>query len=419
VSEAVSADWVLPVDGPPIRDALVAWRDGSIVEVTPGRAERHYPGAVIVPGIVNAHSHLEYAVYGGFGDGQPFGDWLATHIARKRALAPGDELAIARRGAADSLSAGITTTADFSFSGAAATAVREFGLRAIVYLEVFGSDPAVAAERFASLRAGVEESELVQIGVSPHAPYTCSTDVYRWCLSLGIPVGTHLSESAAENEWLEHGRGPLAANRDFLVAPTGTRSVAGLADVLGPGLVCAHCVEVDGDEIALLARLDVPVVHCPRSNAALGCGVAPLGPLREAGVRVGLGTDSPASAPSLDPWAEMRAAVFGARARERRPDALGAAAALELATLGSARALGLDGTIGSLGVGKRADLTVVSCAGSAYDPIDDPAVAVVFAGSPAGVLETIVDGQSRYRQGETAWHEVRNIASAARARMLA
>ena len=223
---------------------------------------------------------------------------------------------------------------------------------------MFGSDSGEAERRFSELRARVEETDLVRVGVSPHAPYTCSLEVYRWCLSLGIPVGTHLAESANENEWLEHGTGPLAASRDVLVEPTGKRSVATLAEVLGPRLLAAHCVEVDAGEIELLARTDVPVAHCPRSNALLGCGVAPLTALRAAGLRVGLGTDSPASAPSFDPWDELRAAVLAARGRERRPDALGAAAALELATLESARALGLDAELGSLTPGKRADLTV-------------------------------------------------------------
>jgi len=419
VTTAVSADWVLPVDGPPLREAFVAWDDGHIVELGSGRTERHYDGAVILPGIVNAHSHLEYSVYAGFGDGQPFGSWLGTHIARKRALSYDEMVAIARRGAADSLASGITTTADYSFSGAAAAAADELGLRAIVYLEVFGSDPAEAERRFVELRSRIEQTDLVRIGISPHAPYTCSVDVYRWCLSLGIPVGTHLAESANENEWLEHGTGPMAPNRDVLVEPTGLRSVATLAGILCPELLCAHCVEVDAAEIALLARHDVPVVHCPRSNAVLGCGIAPLADLRAAGLRIGLGTDSPASTPSFDPWEELRAAVYASRARERRPDALEAGDALRLATLGAARALGLETELGSLTPGKRADLTVVSLAGSPYDPVEDPSVAVVFGGSPAGVLETIVDGQTRYRQGETEWQEVRSTASAARRRMLA
>jgi cytosine/adenosine deaminase-related metal-dependent hydrolase len=419
LTRTISADWVLPVDGPPLRDGFVAWDHGRITEVGPGRAAEHLEGAVIMPGIVNAHSHLEYAVYAGFGDGEPFGGWLATHILRKSVLDHEAMLGIARRGAADSLAAGITTTADYSYSGVAAQAAAELGLRATVYLEVFASEPAVAERQFEETRGRLPETDLVRIGVSPHAPYTCSVAVYEWALSLGIPVGTHLAESASEQLWLENGTGPMAANARVLVPPTGKRAVATLADVLCPELLCAHCVEVTPGEIALLAGHDVPVAHCPRSNAMLGCGIAPLAELRAAGLRVGLGTDSPASTPSIDPWEELRTAVYAARARERDPGALGAAEALQLATIDAARALGLADEIGSLTPGKRADLTVLSLAGSPYDPVEDPAVGVVFGGSPAGVLETIVDGETRYRQGENAWHEVRSTASAARRRMLA
>ena len=415
---AISADWVLPVDGPPLEDAYVAWEDGRIVEVAHGRGERHFDGAVILPGLVNAHSHLEYAVYAGFGDARVFGDWLGLHIVRKRALVHDEMVAIARRGAADSLASGITTTADYSFSGASATAAAELGLRAIVYLEVFGSDSDETARQFEATRARAHESELVAIGISPHAPYTCSLEVYRWCLSLGIPVGTHLAESAAEHEWLVSGTGPLAVNSGVLVEPTGKRAVATLEEVLGPQLLCAHCVHIDDDEIDELARRDVPVAHCPRSNALLGCGTAPLAALRAAGVRVGLGTDSPASTPSFDAWEELRTAVYMSRAREQRPDALDATAALRLASLDAARAIGLDSELGSLTPGKKADLTVLSIAQSPYDPVEDPVVAAVFGGAPTGILETIVDGTTRYRQGETAWQEVRSTASAARQRML-
>jgi cytosine/adenosine deaminase-related metal-dependent hydrolase len=419
LTRSLSADWVLPVDGLPIKDGFVAWANGQIVEIGEGRVDDHRDGAVILPGIVNAHSHLEYAVYAGFGDGEPFGGWLATHILRKRALDLEAMLGIARRGAADSLAAGITTTADYSYSGVAATAAADLGLRAVVYLEVFAADPAVAERQFEETRNRVAETDLVRIGVSPHAPYSCSVQVYEWALSLGIPVGTHVAESTNEQLWLEHGTGPMAVNAAVLVPPTGKRAVATLADVLSPELLCAHCVDVTPEEIAILAEHDVPVAHCPRSNAMLGCGIAPLAELRAAGLRVGLGTDSPASTPSIDPWEELRTAVYAARARERRPDALGAADALRLATIDAARALALENEIGSLTPGKRADVTVLSLAGSPYDPVEDPTVAVVFGGSPAGVLETIVNGETRYRQGDSAWHEVRSIASAARRRMLA
>ena len=414
----ISASWVLPVDGPPIENGFVRWENGRIAEVGEGRAERHYDDAAIVPGLVNAHSHLEYAVYAGFGDGLAFGEWIAMHMERKLRLDRAHMLAIARAGAAESLRSGITTTADYSFSGTAAEAAGSLGLRAIVYLEVFAQDPADAEAQFAKTRALLSETELVRIGISPHAPYTCSVDVYRWCLSLGIPVGTHLSESSNENDWLVHGSGPFKGN-PVMIPPTGMRAVPTLEPVLGPDLLCAHCVELEADELQLLADRDVPVAHCPRSNALLGCGIAPLTGLRAAGVRVGLGTDSPASTPSFDMFEEMRTAVYMARARDRQAGALSGDDALRLATIDAARALRMDAEVGTLTPGKRADLAVVSLAGSPYHPVEDPAAAVVFGGSPERVLETVVEGETRYRTGDNEWREVRSTASAARGRMLA
>jgi cytosine/adenosine deaminase-related metal-dependent hydrolase len=421
-----SADWVLPVEGPPIRDGGVAVEDERIVAVGPAdelRGElREFPDAAIVPGLVNAHTHLEYAVYAGFGDGLAFIPWLGLHIERKRRLEQGDAAAIARLGAAECLRSGIATLGDASFTGAAAHACAELGLRAIVYLEVFGADVQGARERFEELRAhaAAAVSERVTLGVSPHAPYTVSLPVYAAMAELGLPVATHLAESEAEEEWLVHGSGPIAAYDEELPPPGGDTGIRLLArsGLLGPGVVAAHCVTADAEEIDLLAENDVAVAHCPRSNALLGCGVAPLAELLAAGVRVGLGTDSPASTPSLDMFEEMRAAISAARARERRPDALSAGNALQLATLGSARALGLADEIGSLAAGKRADLAVVSLAGSQYLPWEDPTVAVVFGGSPERVLLTLVDGEPRYEKGGFEWHELRRSAAAARGRML-
>ena len=420
MTEAVSAGWVIPVDGPPIENGYVAWEDGRIVEVGQGRVDRHYgEDALILPGIVNAHSHLEYSVYAGFGDGQPFGSWLATHILRKRVLTRDDMVAIASHGAAQSLAAGITTTADYSFSGAAADAAAALGLRAIVYLEVFGSDPDAAAARFADLRAGIAETELMTVGISPHAPYTCSLDVYRYCLSLGIPVGTHLAESDGENEWLEHGTGPLSAAEDVLVAPTGKRAVerstrcsaptcsaptasrstrarsprwrrptcrsrtarartrcSGAASRLSPDFATRGC-----ESASAQTRRRPP----PRSTRGTRCGRRSPGPARASGGRT----------------RSRRRTRFGSRRSTPRPRSTS------------------TNEVGSLTPGKRADLTVLSVAGSPYVPIEDPSAAVVYSGTPAGVLATLVEGKMRYRQEETAWPEVRSTASAARRRMLA
>jgi 5-methylthioadenosine/S-adenosylhomocysteine deaminase len=190
------------------------------------------------------------------------------------------------------------------------------------------------------------------------------------------------------------------------------------AGLLGPGLVAAHCVDVDVDEIALLAENRVGVAHCPRSNGILGCGVAPLRDLLDAGIAVGVATDSPASTPSFDLFEELRAAIVAARARERRPDALTAQTALELATLGGARVLGLEGDVGSLAPGKWADLTAVSLVGSPFEPVEDPVVAAVLGGSPDRVAATLVAGEDRYRRGTSAWPDSRRAARRARSRML-
>ena len=425
MGRVLSADWILPVEGPPIERGAVAIEDGRIAAVGTttelGEGER-FPDAAIVPGFVNAHCHLEYAVYAGFGDGQSFAPWLAIHIERKARIERDEMEAIARLGAAQCLASGITTVGDAAFAGATAHACAELGLRAIVYLEVFGADPGEAMRQFEEKLeyARPALSERVGAGVSPHAPYSCSTEVYAACLALGVPVMTHFNESQDELDWLERGSGPMQPVAEFLIEPDGQTGIRRLAaaGLLGRDIVAAHCVKLAADELELLARHDVAVAHCPRSNALLGCGVAPLSELRSAGLRIGIGTDGVSSVPSHDFFDELRAVIAGARARSERADALSPTEALELATLGGARALGLDGETGSLVVGKRADLTVIGLADSAYLPWEDPAAAVVFGGGQPSILATLVDGETRYEKGGNEWHELIDAAARARSRLL-
>ena len=431
MTRVLSADWVLPVEGEPIEDGAVAIGDDSrIAAVGPaselGRGE-HYAGAAIVPGFVNAHTHLEYAVYAAFGDGLSFAPWLATHIERKARIDRDDMEAIARLGAAECLASGVTTVGDASFAGAAAHACAELGLRAVVYLEVFGRDPEHARAQYEEKLEYVRPvlSELVAAGVSPHAPYTCTTEVYELCRSLGVPVMTHFNESSDELDWLLRGEGPMQPVADLLVDPDGQTGIRRLAaaGVLDERVVAAHCVKVDAEEIALLAAHDVAVAHCPRSNAFLGCGIAPLDDLLAAGLRVGVGTDGVSSVPSHDYFEELRAVVAAARARTERADALSPAAALELATIGGARALGLADEIGSIVPGKQADLAVISLSGSAYLPWEEPAAAVVYGGGRGRIVATLVGGSCRYEKsddekGGIEWHELIVAASRARSRLL-
>jgi cytosine/adenosine deaminase-related metal-dependent hydrolase len=422
----VSADWVVPVEGPPVRSgAIEIGDDGTIAAVGStdelGEGERHRD-AVILPGFVNAHSHLEYAVYGGFGDGLPFADWIGLHVARKARIDLAEMEAIARLGALECLRSGITTVGDCSFSGAAATACTDVGLRGTIFLEVFGESPDVLTERFEPMRERIDAalSDEVRLGISPHAPYTCSIELYEACDELGLPVATHLAESEAETQFLRTGTGSWEAFADMLVRPPGTTGIRALSDagLLGPHVLAAHCVRADEKEIAILLANDVAVAHCARSNAILGCGVAPLSALRASGIRVCIATDSPASTPSFDMFDEMRAAIAAARARERRPDALTAAHALELATLGGARALARDAEVGSIAPGKKADLTILSLADTPFIPWEDPVTAAVLGGSPQRVVATLVSGETRYEKGGGTWLELIDAARSARGRLL-
>jgi len=424
VSRVLSADWVLPVDGPPIEGGAVCIDEGRIAAIGPRSAlgeTEHFADAAIIPGFVNAHTHLEYAVFAGFGDGLDFGPWIRLHIERKGRIGLEELRAAARLGAAECLRSGITTVGDSSFRGVAAEACAELGLRAIVYLEVFGAGrEALTAFEETRARIGHALSDRVQVGIGPHAPYSVAPELYAACLELGLPVTTHLAESQGEQDWLTTGTGPFTQLAHMFVPPPGETGARLLArhGILDPRLLVAHGVKLDDEEIDLLARADVAVAHCPRSNALLGCGIAPLAELRAAGVRVGIGTDGVSSVPSYDMFEELRTAIYTARARAERSDALSASDALELATLGSARALRLDTQIGSLTPGKRADIAVVSLTGSPYLPWEDPAAAVVFGGSPERVLFSLVDGQPRYRKGGTEWQELISDAAGARGRML-
>ena len=313
----------------------------------------HYDEAVILPGFVNAHTHLEYDVYAGFGDGLGFADWIGLHVQRKQRIDLDDMEAIARLGALNCLRSGITTVGDCSFSGAAATACAELGLRGTIYLEVFGDDDAPIRERFEPMRERIADalSDDVRLGISPHAPYTCTIELYRACAELGLPVATHLAESDAETRVPAHRQRRLGVVRGDARAAARDdrhpRARRGRPPRLERDRRALRQGGRGGDRAPRRARRRGRALPALERDPRLRRRAAHAR-FGRPGIRVCIATDSPASTPSFDMFDEMRAAIVGARAREGRPDALTAADALELATLGGARALGLDDAVGSL-----------------------------------------------------------------------
>ena len=413
------ARWVLPISAAPIENGTVAVSDGRIAYVgrragAPRGTDADLGDAVLMPGLVNTHTHLELTVMRGFLEDLDFPHWIMRLNRVKRAvLDRAQMLDGARLGVQEGIRAGITTYADTCDTGVAFDAMIEAGVRGIMYQEVFGPDPAACAQSMTELREKVtalraRETALVRVGVSPHAPYTVSDDLYsavaRFAAEERLPVAVHIAESEVERRLVETGEGIFAdglRKRGIAIAPRGRSSVDLLqrTGVLGRKPLMIHCVRVDAGDIELISRSGSPVAHCPASNAKLGHGTAPLHELLGAGVTVGLGSDSVASNNSMDILAESRSAILAQRARLARHDVLSARDALYLATLGGAKALALESEIGSLDVGKSADLAAFPI-GPSVVPIHDPEAAVVFALPGARASLVTVAGRALIESGQ-------------------
>jgi 5-methylthioadenosine/S-adenosylhomocysteine deaminase len=400
----------------------VAVRDGAILaagsaaEVAaahPDLPETDLGAAILMPGLVDAHCHLEWSLTGGLVPPGPFAPWVAGLLGLRGRMTAEDHRVAAAYGARRCLAAGTTMLADSGPTGAGARAMAEAGLRGAVHLEAFGApegaeaDAAAAAlaERIAALDA--EAGPRVAIGVSPHAPYTVGPGLWAALAArpdlADRPWASHLAESPAESRLLDSGDGPLAelfARMGFTPGrwpgPDGAGPATRLAaaGALRRGLVVAHAVQLDAGDPALLAEAGVAVAHCPVSNAYLRTGRAPLAALRADGVIVALGTDSPGSGGTYDLRAEARAAALvHADAPEGPPSAQ---ELVRMATLGGAEALGLEGAIGSLEPGKRADLLVLrpDPGGAGGDPH-------LAALDPAAAVDAVlVDGEPLLWRGE-------------------
>ncbi len=401
MSILVTGKWVLPVLSEPIRNGAVLIDGLRIAEV--GLAEKllarhpqakHYEfeDSTILPGLVNAHTHLAMTCLEGLIPPQPFPEWLSKVPAAFGALTEDDIAASIAFGAIQSLSAGTTVVGDIAYGPESLAICADMGLGGTFFWEVFG----IAAEDLESRLAEMEFPFVVardfegrfEAGISPHSPYTSGPDLIKAAHAMAIAdkseYAIHVAESQAETELLASGKGALAPVagqfvRDF--RPPGTTTVAYL-NQLGvlDGAAAIHCVNVSSADAAILAAKARGVVLCPRSNAYLQTGIAPVGKLRKAGVTLALGTDSLGSNHDLDLFEEARALVSIAPATSAQE-------IIGMLTHGGAKVLGLSDRFGALAPGMQADLAIFRVTGE--DPYQsllaraglDAVEAVMSAGS--------------------------------------
>jgi cytosine/adenosine deaminase-related metal-dependent hydrolase len=412
------ARWVVPVAAPPIADGTVITEGDRIVWVGPratapqGGRDEELGKSFLTPGLVNAHTHLDLTMLRGLLEDLPFFEWVRT-LTRgcREALEGTDLLDAAMLGIAEGLASGVTTYGDTAPSDAPFEAMLRLGVRGVAYREVFGPDPKECDASLATLRDQLaamrpRATRLVRVGVSPHAPYSVSDELFaavaRLAVEEMIPVAVHIAESADEQALVTQGQGRYAdflRSRDIPVVPRGEHPMQVLerAGLLRANTLLIHCVRVEGPTVRELAVAGCGVAHCPASNARFGHGIAPLHEMLRAGVRVGLGSDSMASNNRMDLLEEARLASHAQRIRHASADAVSAKAAFRLATLGGAEALRCDDEVGSLEVGKQADLAVFAMPPHGA-PVLDPYVALVFGPRPA-TERVIVAGVERVRAG--------------------
>ena len=410
-----SARWVLPVAAPPIEDGAVAVEGQHIVGVG-RRAEivQSFPEfcvvllgeAVILPGLVNTHTHLELTALRGYLENEEpdFFAWLRKlTLARLERMTPDDIRVSAMWGACEAVRAGITCVGDASDSAMMSMlALRDVGLRGVVYQESFGPDARLANENFEKLKSKVDElrgveNELVRAGVSPHSPYTVCAPQLEMIAELAhaerLPVMMHAAESEAEDQLLRAGCGPFAeglARRSIEWQAPAVSTIQYLKQIgiLDTRPLLAHCIRVDDADIETLRSSGATVAHCPKSNAKLGHGRAPFAKFLDAGIAVGLGSDSVASNNTCDILEEARFATLVSRAAGMR---ITAEDALKAATFG-----------GALREGAPADLAVVSLTGVHQLPSYDPVATLIFASSGRDVVLTVVAGNEVYRDGRVS-----------------
>jgi len=405
VDTVIEARWVLPVE--PARSVLpdhaVVVRGGRIVAVLPASEARvnYLPSRhvvlgehALIPGLINLHTHAAMTLLRGLADDLALMDWLNGHMWPAEMRHVSEEFVHdgARLACAEMLRGGVTCFNDMYFfpqatARAALTAHMRAALGMIVveFPSPYAADAQDYLDKGLALRDELKSEPLLSYCFAPHAPYTVSDKTLRqvatYAGELDLPVHMHIHETRREIEQSleQHHVRPLARLAEF--------------GLVGPALIAVHAVHLERAEIELLAQHGCHVAHCPSSNLKLASGFAPIGALLAAGVNVGLGSDGAASNNRLDLFAEMRLAALLAKGVSGDATALPAWQALEMATIRSARALGLDQSIGTLQPGKCADITAVRLAGPELAPCYDPQSHLVYAAGREHVSHVWVNGE--------------------------
>lgn len=418
----IRARWIAPVEPAGVlEDHAVAVGDGRVLALLPAaEAERTIEARntvtlgehLLIPGLVNAHTHAAMTLLRGYADDLPLETWLKEKIWPIEARCVCEEFVHdgALAATAEMLAGGITSFADmYFFPRATIASALALGMRVAAGIIVIGFPSAYAKdaseylERGLALRDDYRDHPLVSFMLAPHSPYAVEEEtlarIANYAAETELPVHTHLHETAKEvaDSIAQHGARPLARLAEL--------------GLTGPGLAAVHMTQTTEEDLDLLTRHAVNIVHCPESNLKLASGFCPVAKLADAGLNIALGTDGAASNNDLDILGEMRTAALLAKGVAGDPAAFDAPAALRAATLGGARAIGRDSEIGNIAPGKWADLAAVRLDAARLRPLYDPVSQLVYAGGREDVSDVWVAGAHRVAEGRVVGLDEAELAA--------
>ncbi len=416
----IKPEWLIPIvpEGKVLERHALAVTDGCIQAILPDTAAVEarevidLPGHALLPGLVNAHTHAGLSLFRGLADDLPLMEWLNEHIWPTEARVVSDHFVRdgTRLAAAEMLRGGTTCFNDmYFFPDEAGRASEELGIRAVLGLividfpTVWAKDANEYLEKATEVHEQFRNSPLIETIFAPHAPYTVSdkplTRIRTMADELDIPIHMHVHETAQELE--------------DAIAKDGRRPLRRLDELgmLSNRLLAVHMTQLLPEEIERIAECGVHVLHCPESNLKLASGFCPVHALDQAGVNIAFGTDSAASNNDLDMFGEMRTAALLAKGVAGDAGALPGARTLTMATMGGAKALGLDRRIGSLQAGKTADVIAVDLSGLEAQPVYDPISHLVYATHRSQVTNVWVGGERVLRDGQLTRADEHEIAA--------
>jgi len=408
-SVIISAPWIFTsgAEGKLLSDYAIVIENDKVIDLVPeNKVFDEYESNntyqltdhIVIPGLINAHAHAAMSLFKGFADDLPLQDWLNNHIwpaekefVNSSFVKDGSILAMS-----EMIKSGVTTFNDmYFFPDATAEAVKELGVRSNIGLVVldfptnYATDPEDYLLKGFEFRDKWRNEELITTSIAPHAPYSVSNEAFTlintYSEELSINIHTHLHETQweIEDSIAKYGMTPVQRLNNL--------------GIIGPSLMAAHCVHLNEQDMATLAKNRVSIIHNPSSNMKLGSGIADIAKMLKQNLNVSLGTDSSASNNRLDIMEEMRLAALLIKGTTKSPELISAKEAIKMATINGAKALGLDSIIGSIEKNKKADLVAIDLSTIENQPIYNPLATLVYSSSRSDVSYVWIDGKIKLK----------------------